>query len=55
VARAARAFERDIRARNELAGPDLCTFDETFSRLARAWGKRITVLRPPIFAMRLPG
>jgi uncharacterized protein YbjT (DUF2867 family) len=56
VARAAvRAFERDIRGRHELAGPDLCTFDEAYARLARAWGRKITVLHPPIFTMRLPG
>ena len=56
VARAAvRAFERDLHGRHELSGPDLCTYDEAYSRLARAWGKRIAVLHPPLFTMRLPG
>jgi uncharacterized protein YbjT (DUF2867 family) len=56
VARAAvRAFERDIEGRHELAGPDSCTFDEAYSRLTRIWGKRILVLHPPLFTMRLPG
>jgi uncharacterized protein YbjT (DUF2867 family) len=56
VARAAvRAFERNIQGHHELAGPDSCTFDEAYSRLARAWSKRITVLHPPLFAMLLPG
>jgi uncharacterized protein YbjT (DUF2867 family) len=56
VARAAvRAFERDIEGRHELAGPDSCTFDEAYSRLARTWDKRISVLHPPLFSMRLPG
>jgi uncharacterized protein YbjT (DUF2867 family) len=52
---AVRAFERDITGLHELAGPDSCTFDEAYSRLARAWGTRITVLHPPLFTMRLPG
>jgi uncharacterized protein YbjT (DUF2867 family) len=56
VARAAvQAFERNIQGRHELAGPDLCTFDEAYSRFARAWGRRITVLHPPLFTMLLPG
>jgi uncharacterized protein YbjT (DUF2867 family) len=56
VARAAvRAFEHKIQGRHELAGPDLCTFDEAYSRLARAWGRRISVLHPPLFTMLLPG
>ena len=56
VARAAvRAFELDIHGRHELAGPDLCTFDEAYSRLARAWEKSIAVLHPPILTMRLAG
>jgi uncharacterized protein YbjT (DUF2867 family) len=56
VARAAvRAFERNIQGHHELAGPDSCTFDEAYSRLARAWSKRITVLHPPLFTMLLPG
>jgi len=56
VARAAvSAFERDIEGRHELAGPDYCTFDEAYSRLARTRGRRISVLHPPLFAMRLPG
>ena len=52
---AVRAFERDLYGLHELAGPDTCTFDEAYSRLARAWGTRITVLHPPLFTMRLPG
>ena len=56
VARAAvRAFERDLQGRHELAGPDSCTFDAAYSRLARARGERIAVLHPPLFAMRAPG
>jgi uncharacterized protein YbjT (DUF2867 family) len=56
VARAAvRAFERNIQGRHELAGPDSCTFDEAYSRIARSWGRRITVLHPPLFTMLLPG
>jgi uncharacterized protein YbjT (DUF2867 family) len=50
---AVRAFEKDITGRHELAGPDSCTFDEAYSRLAQ--GKRITVLHPPLFTMRVPG
>lgn len=52
---AARAFERDITGRHELAGPDTATFDEAYGRLSRARGKRITVLHPPLAAMRLAG
>jgi uncharacterized protein YbjT (DUF2867 family) len=56
VARTAvRAFERDITGRHELAGSDSCTFDEAYSRLARAWGKRISVLHLPLLTMRAPG
>ena len=56
VARAAvRAFERNLYGLHELAGLDFCTFDEAYSRLARTWSKRIAVLHPPLFAMRLPG
>jgi uncharacterized protein YbjT (DUF2867 family) len=56
VARTAvRAFERDITGRHELAGPDSCTFDEAYSRLARAWGKRISVLHLPLLTMRASG
>lgn len=52
---ACRAFERDITGRHELAGPDTATFDEAYRRLARAWGKKITVLHPPLPVMRLAG
>lgn len=52
---AARAFERDIIGRHELAGPDTATFDEAYSRLSRARGKRIIVLHPPLAVMRLAG
>lgn len=56
IARAAcRAFERDITGRHELAGPDTATFDEAYRRLSRVWDKKITVLHPPISAMRLAG
>ena len=56
VARAAmRAFERDITGRHEISGPDIATFDEAYRRLAAAWGKRITVLHPPLSVMRLVG
>jgi uncharacterized protein YbjT (DUF2867 family) len=56
VARAAvRAFEKDITGRYELAGPDRCTFDEAYARLARAWARKIRVLHPPLFTMRLAG
>ena len=52
---AARAFERDITGRHELAGPESATFDEAYRRLSRARGGRIIVLHPPLFAMRLAG
>ena len=52
---AARAFERDITGRHELAGPDTLTFDEAYRRLSRARGKRIIVLHLPLFAMHLAG
>lgn len=52
---AARAFERDITGRHELAGPDTATFDEAYRRLSRARGKKIVVLHPPLAAMRLAG
>lgn len=56
VARAAaRAFERDITGRHELAGPDTATFDEAYRRLSAARGRRIIVLHPPLPAMRLAG
>ncbi len=56
VARAAvRAFEKDIYGRYELAGPDTATFDEAYRRLSTARSKRITVLHPPLSAMRLAG
>ncbi len=56
VARAAAvAFEKDITGRHELVGPDTATFDEAYRRLSTAWGKRITVLHPPLSAMRLAG
>jgi uncharacterized protein YbjT (DUF2867 family) len=56
VARAAvAAFEKDTTGRYELAGPDVCTFDEAYARLARTRGKRITVLHPPLAVMRLAG
>lgn len=52
---AARAFERDITGRHELAGPDIATFDEAYRRLSRARSRRIVVLHPPLAAMRLAG
>lgn len=52
---AARAFERDIEGRHELAGPDRCTWDEAYARIGEAGRRRITVLHPPIAAMSLPG
>ena len=56
VARAAvRALERDITGRHEVAGPDTATFDEAYRRLSRVWGREITVLHPPLSAMRLVG
>jgi uncharacterized protein YbjT (DUF2867 family) len=56
VARAAaRAFERDVTGRHELAGPDTATFDEAYRRLSRVWGRRIIVLHPPLSTMRLAG
>jgi uncharacterized protein YbjT (DUF2867 family) len=56
VARAAvAAFEKDTTGRYELAGPDVCTFDEAYARLARTRGTRITVLHPPLAVMRLAG
>lgn len=36
---AARAFERDITGRHELAGPETATFDEAYRSLSRAWGE----------------
>jgi uncharacterized protein YbjT (DUF2867 family) len=56
VARAAaRAFERDITGRHELAGPDVATFDEAYRSLSAVRGRRIIVLHPPLPAMRLAG
>ena len=52
---AARAFERDVTGRHEISGPDIATFDEAYRRLSRAWGRRITVLHPPLWVMRLVG
>ncbi|HEX2729708.1 MAG TPA: NmrA family NAD(P)-binding protein [Rubrobacteraceae bacterium] len=52
---AARAFERDVTGRHELAGPDTATFDEAYRRLSRARDKRIIVLHPPLAAMHLAG
>jgi len=52
---AARAFERDITGRHELAGPDTATFDEAYRRLSAVWGRRTIVLHPPLSAMRLAG
>ena len=49
------AFERDITGLHELAGPDTATFDEAYRRFSVARGKRITVLHPPLSAMRLAG
>ncbi len=55
VARAAlSAFERGVEGRYDLAGPDLCTFDEGYARLARVRGGRIRVLHVPLAAVRLP-
>lgn len=52
---AARAFERGVTGRHEIAGPDRCTFDEAYRRLSRASGRRVVVLHPPLSAMRLAG
>ena len=52
---AARAFERDVTGRHELAGPDSTNFDEAYRRLSRVWGRRIIVLHPPLATMRLAG
>ncbi|HET7478676.1 MAG TPA: NAD(P)H-binding protein [Rubrobacteraceae bacterium] len=52
---AARAFERDITGRHELAGPDIATFDEAYRHLSRARGKRIIVLHAPLAAVRAVG
>lgn len=52
---AVRALQRDVEGRHELAGPDRCTFDEAYLSLSRATNSRITVLHPPLAALRLPG
>jgi uncharacterized protein YbjT (DUF2867 family) len=52
---AARAFERDVTGRHELAGRDAATFDEAYRRLSAARGKRIVALHPPFSVMRLAG
>lgn len=52
---AARAFERDVTGRHELAGRDAVTFDEAYRRLSAARGTRILALHPPLSLMRLAG
>lgn len=52
---AARAFERDITGRHELAGPDVATFDEAYRRLSRARGGRVFVLHAPLAVVRAVG
>ncbi len=52
---AARAFEKNITGRHELAGPDLETFDGAYARLARSQGRKIRVLHPPLASLRVPG
>lgn len=52
---AVRTFEKNITGRHELAGPDLETFDGAYDRLARAWGRKIRVIHPPLVSLRLPG
>ncbi len=52
---AARAFERGITGRHELAGPDQETFESAYGRLARVQGRRIQIIHPPLALMRVPG
>jgi uncharacterized protein YbjT (DUF2867 family) len=52
---AARAFERNIIGRHDLAGTDEGTFDEAYAVLSRARDRKIRVLHPPIALVRVPG